>query len=176
MQRLNNKRRWIATQPAVARNDGQEKEKGFTLVELVITIAIVIILSIVSVPIYQGYTKKAKLSEGYALLALILTAQKNYYSEYGNFLHSSESSAGGNVYTCNDEVLGIDARGNKYFTYFKTSWGEGRRLTQCIKVGVAIPNEIAYSDKVMLGMVYNITTGATYIEDTILNRDGIPNS
>ena len=57
------------------------KKKGFTLVELVITIAIVIILSVISVPIYRGYVDKAKWSEAYALLGMIYSAQKNYYSE-----------------------------------------------------------------------------------------------
>ncbi len=45
---------------------------GFTLVELVIVIAIVIILSVISVPIYRGYVDKAKYAEGYALLGNIL--------------------------------------------------------------------------------------------------------
>ena len=43
------------------------KRKGFTLVELVIVIVIVGILSIVAVPIYRGYTRKAMATEGKAL-------------------------------------------------------------------------------------------------------------
>ncbi len=94
------------------------KLKGFTLVELVITIAIVIILSVISVPIYRGYVDKAKMSEGYALLGLILAAQKNYYSEYGIFLDDNQSSIGNERYSYSEEVLGIDASGNKYYTAF----------------------------------------------------------
>ncbi len=92
-----------------SRNDGK---KGFTLVELVIVIAIVIILSVVSVPIYRGYVDKAMISEGYGLLGMILSAEKAYYSEYGNFYHTNT------VWTCNESTLGVDARSNKYFTYF----------------------------------------------------------
>ena len=98
-----------------------KQTKGFTLVELVITIAIVIILSMVSIPIYKSYTYKAKMSEGYALLGVIFSAQKAYFSEYGRFLHSKQSSGGNNRWTCNETVLGIDARGNKYFSYFNVN-------------------------------------------------------
>lgn len=96
----------------------KNKLSGFTLVELVIVIAIVIILSVVSVPIYRSYTKQAKMSEGYALLGTIFSSQKAYYSQYGNFLDDTKSSMHGANWTCNEEVLGIDARGNKYFTSF----------------------------------------------------------
>ena len=91
----NNKRHRIATPTMSARNDGRG---GFTLVELVITIAIVIILSVVSVPLYRGYVDKAKLSEGYALLGQILSAQKAYFSEYGNFLDDWQSDFNGGNY------------------------------------------------------------------------------
>ena len=33
------------------------------------------------------------MSEGYAILGIILSAQKAYYSEYGNFLRYQESSS-----------------------------------------------------------------------------------
>lgn len=38
-------------------------KKGFTLIELVIVIAIVGILAVIAIPIYQDYTKKSKTSE-----------------------------------------------------------------------------------------------------------------
>ena len=96
---------------------GHDRRCGFTLVELVITIAIVIILSVISVPIYRGYVDKAKLAEGYALLGAILSAQKAYYSEYGNFYKSTVEG------TSYEPALGVDVRGNKYFTSFWAGWG-----------------------------------------------------
>ena len=61
-----------------------KKSKGFTLVELIIVIVIVGILSIVAVPIYRGYTKKAIATEAKALLGSIATAEKVYYAEFGH--------------------------------------------------------------------------------------------
>ncbi len=106
---------------------GHDRQCGFTLVELVIVIAIVIILSVISVPIYRGYVDKAKMAEGYALCGIILSAQKAYYSEYGNFLRAIESSVGDGRWTCNETVLGIDARGNKYFTRFVVGQSDNSR-------------------------------------------------
>jgi len=89
------------------------KAKGFTLVELVIVIVIVGILSIVAVPLYRGYTRKAMATEGKALLGSIQTAQKVQYAENATFLSSAATSF--------HSALDVDARANKYFTSFAIS-------------------------------------------------------
>ena len=141
-----------------------ERLKGFTLVELVIVIAIVIILSVVSVPIYRGYTKNAKMAEGYALLGTILSAQKAYYSHYGIFLNCGTSSAKAEHYTCNEEVLGIDARGNKYFTYFQIGASFNNDMTEMkyhFWAGARLPEELGYTNEGHLRLNYDITSGST---------------
>jgi prepilin-type N-terminal cleavage/methylation domain-containing protein len=48
--------------------------RGFTMVELIVVVLIVGILAVVTIPVYLGYTKEAKLAEGKAMAGSVLTA------------------------------------------------------------------------------------------------------
>jgi type IV pilus assembly protein PilA len=58
-------------------------QQGFTLIELMIVIAIVGILAAVALPAYQDYTVRAKLSEPLARAAEAKTAVTEYYAATG---------------------------------------------------------------------------------------------
>lgn len=88
-------------------------QKGFTLIEIVIVIVIVGVLSVVAVPIYRGYTTKARMTEAKSLTGAIQTAQKVYYAEHGHWYEVSN-------WVEYDNVLEIDARGSKYFKKIRT--------------------------------------------------------
>src|SRR5690554_6116799 len=49
-------------------------QKGFTLIELMIVVAIIGILSSVALPAYQEYTTRAKVTEGLSLASAAKTA------------------------------------------------------------------------------------------------------
>ena len=49
-------------------------QRGFTLIELMIVVAIIGILAAVAIPAYQDYTAKAQASEAYILLDGLKTA------------------------------------------------------------------------------------------------------
>ena len=49
-------------------------QKGFTLIELMIVIAIIGILAAIALPAYQDYTKRAKVTEGISLASSAKTA------------------------------------------------------------------------------------------------------
>lgn len=90
-----------------------KKTKGFTLVELIIVIVIVGILSIVAVPIYRGYTLKSKMTEGKSFAGSIITAQRVYYAEFGEWYSIGS-------WVEEDIILGVDAKQNTYFKKART--------------------------------------------------------
>jgi type IV pilus assembly protein PilA len=55
------------------------KDKGFTLVELMAVVSIVSILAIVALAAYQDYVVRSKVSEGMAFLAEAKTSVSEYY-------------------------------------------------------------------------------------------------
>ena len=55
-------------------------QQGFTLIELMIVVAIIGILAAVALPAYQDYTKRARVSEGLSLAAGAKTSLAEYYA------------------------------------------------------------------------------------------------
>jgi type IV pilus assembly protein PilA len=58
-------------------------QKGFTLVELMIVVAIIGILSAVAVPNFKRYQAKSKTSEAKIQLAAAYTAEQSFYGDFG---------------------------------------------------------------------------------------------
>jgi type IV pilus assembly protein PilA len=68
-------------------------QKGFTLIELMIVVAIIAILAAIAIPAYQDYLIRAQVSEGATLADGAQTAVAEYYSNTGN-MPTNNLSAG----------------------------------------------------------------------------------
>lgn len=70
-----------------------QAQKGFTLIELMIVVAIIGILAAVAIPAYQDYTIRAKVTEGISLASGAKTAVSEYYASRAT-LPSNNTAAG----------------------------------------------------------------------------------
>jgi type IV pilus assembly protein PilA len=68
-------------------------QKGFTLIELMIVVAIIAILAAIAIPAYQDYLIRSQVSEGASLAAGAKTAVSEYYANYG-VAPANEAAAG----------------------------------------------------------------------------------
>ena len=83
-----------------------KKQQGFTLIELMIVVAIIGILAAIAIPAYQDYTIRAQVSEGLNLGGGSKTAVTEYYQDTG-------------VWPTTNALAGLEASGNitgKYVT------------------------------------------------------------
>ena len=65
------------------------RQRGFTLIEILIVIAIVSILSAIAAGTYVHFLTKAKLSEGLVLLGPVKMAVSEYHAQHGRMPQSS---------------------------------------------------------------------------------------
>ena len=68
-----------------------KKEEGFTLVELMIVVAIIGLLSAVAIPNFKKYQAKAKTSEAKLQLSAAYTAEQSFFTDYGLYANCLEA-------------------------------------------------------------------------------------
>ena len=69
----------------------RKSNKGFTLIELMIVVAIIGILAAIAIPNFLRFQLKSKSSEGKVNIAAIRTAEESYNAEFGTYIAATAS-------------------------------------------------------------------------------------
>lgn len=103
----------------------RKSNKGFTLIELMIVVAIIGILAAIAIPNFLRFQLKSKSSEGKVNIAAIRTAEESYLAEFGEYVAATVNPAadvpGSQKATFDTgggfDDLGWSPEGNVFFQY-----------------------------------------------------------
>lgn len=103
-------------------NAGHRPPRGFTLIELMIAVAIVGILAAVALPSYTDYLRRGRIPEAFTYLSNYRVQMEQYYQDNRNYGTGTDCAAG---------AIAAAPAGTKYFTYAcaLSNSGQGYTLT-----------------------------------------------
>ena len=67
------------------KSNKQKKQQGFTLIELMIVVAVIGVLAAIAIPQYQNYVAKSELGAGLATITSVRTNVEDYMVTNGSF-------------------------------------------------------------------------------------------
>ena len=105
------------------------KTSGFTLIEMMIVIAILAIVSAIAIPAYTGYIETARMTEAKNNIAALKLAEEEYFLEKNAYFYDTSNdnanlaSASGNLWSAAPGEGGVN------FTYTVSGSGNSFSIT-----------------------------------------------
>lgn len=152
-----------------------KRQDGFTLVELMVVVAIIGLLSAVAIPNFQKYQARSKTSEAKLQLAAVYTAEQSFYSDYNIYAnclrymgYDPSEEALSRYYTVgfNPAVTNVPAN-----AAYDSATNSGLTANECVAAAAAAANVGFYNagkrvaSALTVGTFLNLTALGTQMTD-----------
>lgn len=104
---------------------GRHGAHGFTLIELMITVAVIAILAAVAIPAYGDYIRRGQIQEAFSTLSDYRTKMEQHYQDNRGYGSATGCATDSTASTWN----GFAPSGAKYFTYACSTSGTFQTYT-----------------------------------------------
>ncbi len=139
-------------------NKGKTAEQGFSLVELMIVVAIIGVLAALAVPKFQSFQAKAKQSEAKSNLSHIYTLEQSYFGDQDKYIADKTE-------------LGFATQGHTRYDYAITVGGGGATFvgTATATSNMVIASDCTFKDKWTINEVKELYL----VDDCVSGKSGI---
>lgn len=107
------------------------KNKGFTIIEIMVVVAILGILSAVAIPLYNAYRDRAKQVEAEEQLMTIAAIEEDYFNSFRKYLKGSWEDTNDSETKTLVQYYGAKLEGDHY-TITVTKAGASYTATACV--------------------------------------------
>jgi len=146
----------------------KQVQKGFTLIELMIVVAIIGILAAIAIPAYQNYTIRAQVTEGLSLAAGWKTSVAEFYNQYGTWPTGYSSTGSSTTIvaagsTTGKYVTGITVTGGAIIVTYGGTQANTNISTKTLVLNPALSSN---NDVIWVCGYATLPTGATAVTTT----------